>query len=146
MIIGGDFNLVRNQKEKSNGMVNHYWSDAFNNWINAYGLLEIRNPSRSFTWFNNQDNPIMATLDRILVNTSFDLLYPLASAKSVSRAGRDHVPLVINFGINSTPKQSPFRFENWWLLQPDLRWLGGSGIPLAALTTLWMSGSLRLDF
>ena len=26
MIIGGDFNLVRNQKEKSNGMVDHYWS------------------------------------------------------------------------------------------------------------------------
>ena len=99
--------------------MDHYWTDAFNDWINSWGLLEIKDPSRGFTWFNNQENPIMAALDRVLVNTSFDHLYPLASVKSASRAGSDHVPLVINFGINSTPKQSPFRFEKWWLLQPD---------------------------
>ena len=82
-------------------------------------LLELKNPYRSYTWFNNQDNPIMAALDRVLVNTPFDHLYPLASVKSVSRAGSDHAPLIINFGTNNTPKHSPFRFEKWWLLQSD---------------------------
>jgi len=81
-------------------------------------LLELKNPYRSYTWFNNQDNPIMAALDRVLVNTSFDHLYPLANVMSASRAGSDHAPLIINFGINSTPKHSSFRFEKWWLLQP----------------------------
>ena len=106
MIIGRDFNLVRHQEEKSIGIVDHYWTDAFNDWINFWGMLEIKDPSRGFTWFNNQENPIMAALDRVLVNTFFDQLYPLASVKSASRAGSDHVPLVINFGINSTQNKA----------------------------------------
>ena len=32
-IIGGGFNLVRYQKDKNNGRINHNWSDKFNAWI-----------------------------------------------------------------------------------------------------------------
>jgi hypothetical protein len=31
-----------------------------------------------------------------------------------SRVGRDHVPLIINFGIEEE-KPTLFRFEKWWL-------------------------------
>ena len=119
MLIGGDFNLVRNQDEKSNGVINQLWVDAFNDWINRWGLLELKNSSRSYTWFNNQDAPIMATLDRVLVNTVFDQKYPLSNVLVASRAGSDHVPLIINFGLNHMPKTSPFRFEKWWLDRPE---------------------------
>ena len=40
-IIGGDFNLVRYQSDKSNGVINHKWSDKFNAWIDIWALIEI---------------------------------------------------------------------------------------------------------
>jgi hypothetical protein len=34
-LVGGDFNLVRDQNEKSNGCVNFGHADLFNTWINT---------------------------------------------------------------------------------------------------------------
>jgi hypothetical protein len=28
----------------------------FNDWINKFNLMELKNPSRQFSWANNQDN------------------------------------------------------------------------------------------
>jgi hypothetical protein len=69
ILIGGDFNLVRNQKEKSNGVVNFHHVNAFNKLINKWGLIEIRDPNRSFSWTNNQKSPIMEKLDRVTIKT-----------------------------------------------------------------------------
>jgi hypothetical protein len=49
----GDFNLVRYQKDKNTGNINFTHSTAFNEWINEWSLIEIKDPSRSFTWSNN---------------------------------------------------------------------------------------------
>jgi hypothetical protein len=46
---GGDFNLVRFQQEKSTGNINFAHSTVFNEWINEWGLIEIKDPGRSFT-------------------------------------------------------------------------------------------------
>jgi hypothetical protein len=48
-LLGGDFNLVRNQKEKSNGVIIFCTFELFNEWIDRWGLMEIKDPSRSFT-------------------------------------------------------------------------------------------------
>lgn len=48
-LIGGDFNLVASAKEKSNGVINHKWVDSFQDWIQSFGLLELKNYSRSYT-------------------------------------------------------------------------------------------------
>lgn len=101
--------------KKNNGVIDHHWTDCFNDWINKWRLVELKNSSRSTSWFNNQEVPIMAALDRILTNNSFEQHYPLANVRAASRAGSDHVPLVIDFGIHARPKASPFRFEKWWL-------------------------------
>jgi hypothetical protein len=53
-ILGRDFNLVRKQKEKSNENINFTHANAFNEWINRWALIEISDPTRFFTWFNNQ--------------------------------------------------------------------------------------------
>jgi hypothetical protein len=52
-LIGGDFNLVRFSTDKSNGIINHRWADAFNDWISKWGLLELNPPNKAFTWTNN---------------------------------------------------------------------------------------------
>jgi len=117
-LFGGDFNLVNNLKEKSNGLVNQKWVDLFKDWTNCHGLVELKNSSRSFTWTNNQEQPIMAAIDKFLCNNSFEQQYPLAFVTAKSRAGSDHVPLVINFGTDEPKKPSVFRFEKWWLNHP----------------------------
>ena len=115
MIIGGDFNQTREAADKNNGNINFHWSYSFNDWINHWGLIEFKNPSRTYTWTNNQEQPIMAVLDRILVSTNFEAHYPMANVKSTSRLGSDHVPLIINLGEAQEIKPHLFRFEKWWL-------------------------------
>jgi hypothetical protein len=82
-LIGGDFNLVRSQKEKISGVINFSHAEQFNNWINTWGLLEIKDPNRIFSWSNNQRPPIMAKLDRILCYVDWDSKYPLAQVCTV---------------------------------------------------------------
>jgi hypothetical protein len=33
IVVGGDFNLVRDSQDKSNGVINHRWANAFNDWV-----------------------------------------------------------------------------------------------------------------
>jgi hypothetical protein len=68
----GEFNLVRSQKEKNNGVVNFTHTSRFNDWINIWGLIKIKDPSRSFSCSNNQSSPVMATLDRILASVEWE--------------------------------------------------------------------------
>ena len=117
-LFGGDFNLVANSREKSNGIVDQKWVDLFKDWTNHHGLVDLRSSSRSFTWTNNQEQPIMAALDKFMCNTSFEQKYPLAVVISRSRAGSDHVPLILNFGTEIEKKPEIFRFEKWWLNHP----------------------------
>jgi len=116
-LLGRDFNLTRSSADKNNGNINYHWSDSFNDWINHWGLIELKNPTRSYTWTNNQDQPIMALLDRVLATTNFEAKYPHTGVKSTPRLGSDHVPLVINFGISHNLKPYLFRFEKWWFTQ-----------------------------
>lgn len=109
-VIGGDFNLVKEEIEKSNGVINYEHAFSFCDWINKWGLIELKDPSR-----NNQECPIMATLDRILVSIEWDSKYPLAKVQMLPKGVSDHNPLLINFGGRIMVKDPLFRFEKWWL-------------------------------
>jgi hypothetical protein len=112
---GGDFNLVRSQKEKNNGIINFQHANAFNDFINHWGLLDLKDPSRSFTWSNNQDSPIMAVLDRILVNVDWESKFPLAKVKVMPKDCSDHNPLMVDFGEEKIIREHVFRFKKWWM-------------------------------
>ena len=75
------------------------WTDLFKDWMNHHGLVELKNSSRSFTWTNDQEQPIMAAIDKFMCSSSFEQNFPLAYVISKSRAGSDHVPLILNLGI-----------------------------------------------
>jgi hypothetical protein len=115
-LVGGDFNLVRTQKEKNNGNINFTHSAVFDDWINTWGLIEIRDPSRSFTWCNNQEVHVMATLDRVLATTNWESTYLRSTVTILPEGVSDHNTLKINFGgTNNIFKDHVFRFEKWWL-------------------------------
>jgi hypothetical protein len=118
-LISGDFNLVRYQKDKSNGVVNQKWCDKFNAWIELWGLLEVKLGNRKFTWANKQENLIMSTIYRVFCNTELDALFPLASTQAYSRLGSDHTPILWDSGLNHIPQKSSYKFEKWWLLRED---------------------------
>lgn len=120
-VIGGDFNLICTAKEKSNGVINHKWADLFLEWISKFGLIELKPSTRSFTWSNNQDQPVLAALDKIFCTVNFEQRFPLAFVTTSSRAGSDHAPLILNLGLEEIKKPALFRFEKWWLEQPDFR-------------------------
>lgn len=75
IILGGDFNLVRSISDKSNGIVNFRWIDLFNDWISKWGLIKLELKNRRYTWTNNQENLIMARIDRVFVSTEFDVVF-----------------------------------------------------------------------
>ena len=115
LILGGDFNMVRAISDKSNGIVNFKWMDLFNEWIDRWGLLELNPKNRKFTWTNNQDNVIMAKIDRILVSIAWDAAFPMARVKALERLPSDHNPLLVDFGDNIFFGKKHFGFEKWWL-------------------------------
>jgi hypothetical protein len=92
----------------------------FNDWINCWGLIETKDPCRSFSWSNNQESPILATLDRILVSTVWGVQYPLVRVNMLPRGVSDHNPLRVSFGDSNQVRDPLFRFEKWWLEMADL--------------------------
>jgi hypothetical protein len=52
-LLGGDFNIIRSQKKKSNGLVNFNIVGLCNDWIDRCALIDIKDSFRSFTWSNN---------------------------------------------------------------------------------------------
>jgi hypothetical protein len=69
ILIGGDFNLVRSKKDKSNEVVEVKWCEKFNEWIDKNSLLEIKLFGRSFTLSNNQEHAVMSHIDRVFCST-----------------------------------------------------------------------------
>jgi mannosylglycoprotein endo-beta-mannosidase len=83
-IIGGDFNLVSSCKKKNNGIVNFKWVDLFTDWINKNGLIELKPSNRTYTWTNNQEQPIMAAIDKFFCSGTFEQKFPLAFVSTKS--------------------------------------------------------------
>ena len=111
-LVGGDFNLIREASDKSTGAINQHWADLFNDWINKFGLLEIKINGRKYTWGNNQDNLVMATIDRVFMSTDWAFVFRGVHLKALPRLGSDHTPLVVNTCGFSIPKEKFFRFLN----------------------------------
>ena len=63
----------------------------------------------------------MYKLDRIFCTTGFDSLFPLASARALTRAGSDHTPIIWESGETHLPRKVSFKFEKWWLGRADFR-------------------------
>ncbi|XP_071680432.1 uncharacterized protein [Lolium perenne] len=114
----GDFNLIRTPREKSSGNFNAVESSLFNEFINDLALIEIPLLDRQFTWSNQQDPPIMARLDRALVNQDWSFALPDSTLTSSARPSSDHVPLHL-IASSRAPRSKVFRMENSWLSHPS---------------------------
>jgi hypothetical protein len=112
---GGDFNLVRSQRHKNKGPINFQMASAFNNFIYCWGLIDLKDPTRTFTWSNNQVDHALEVLDRAMIIVEWDSRYPLSSLKILPRKIGDHNPIMLCFGESSSNSEHVFRFEKWLL-------------------------------
>jgi hypothetical protein len=65
----GDFNIMRNNKEKNNDRYSDRWLFLFNVVIDNFDLQEIELSGRQFTWTNSLPTPTYEKLDRVLITT-----------------------------------------------------------------------------
>ena len=72
-------------------------------------------------WSNNQDPPTLEKLDRILVTSGWEDLYPQVMVRKLPREVSDHNPLIISCGIMKKPSNIQFRFELNWLDNPEFK-------------------------
>jgi len=76
VLIGGDFNIIRFSYERNRQCGVQRFSDLFNTLINFHELREIEMSGGTYTWSNNQEDPILEKLDRILMSKDWEDLFP----------------------------------------------------------------------
>lgn len=118
-ILGGDFNIIRFAYEKNKNFQRSRFSDLFNTVIHANDLREIYMAGGKYTWSNNQENPTLERLDRILMSREWENLFPTMTSYKNPREVSDHNPIILTTCGNRPKKKLEFRFELSWLNQPD---------------------------
>lgn len=121
VVLGGDYNLIRESKDKNNGNIDMKLIDLFNHFIGDCNLKEIKKNNAKFTWTNKQEVPIMVNLDRVLITVSWESKFPLSHAWCLTRVGSDHNPVIFYSGEEMPKRQSFFYFEQQWLLEEGFR-------------------------
>ena len=96
----GDFNLIRFPNERNNNIFCRSEADAFNDTIDQLALLELPLLDRQFTWSNKRMSPTLVRLDRVLINLSWDALFPNLHLTSLTRFASDHVPLLVTISTS----------------------------------------------
>jgi exonuclease III len=115
MLIGGDFNILRFPSDKNKAMRKNKWSDLFNAIINTYELREIEMSGGQFTWSNNQAIPTLEKLDRFLMTTDWEKMFPLVTVHKISREVSDHNPIILDTLEDREQISRSFKFEKSWL-------------------------------
>lgn len=140
LLVGGDFNIIRNPSEKNNDRYNDKWPFLFNVVIDSVNLRELELSGRKFTWASSMQNPTFEKLDRVLTSTEWELRFPLATVRALNREFSDHTPLLLDTGSGTQGNKQPlFKFELGWLLREGF---------LELVTEVWRKesrGSTKLE-
>lgn len=72
-----------------------------------------------FTWSNGQEDPTLEKLDRILISSPWENLFPLTVVQKLVRKLSDHNPLLWDTMDKKEKKVQTFRFDTSWDKHPD---------------------------
>jgi hypothetical protein len=115
LLVGGDFNLLRESADKNTSLKPTRWNDMFNYIINTCELRELEMAGGQYTWSNNHTTPTLEKLDRFLVSKEWELLFPLTTVHKLAREVLDHNPLILDTMENREQRSREFIFEKRWL-------------------------------
>src|SRR5437667_109135 len=91
-LLGGDFNMMRHNKEKNNNRFHYRWPFLFNAVIDSFDLREIELTGRQFTWANSLSTTTFEKLDRVLMTTEWEFKFPVVSGQALDKGLSDHTP------------------------------------------------------
>ncbi|PNT76038.1 hypothetical protein BRADI_1g43245v3 [Brachypodium distachyon] len=109
--------------DKSNMYANRYRMRSFNLIVKRCGLLDLGYNGPAYTWTNKRftSHPIYRRLDHCLANSEWCASFPNTNVYNLPIILSDHAPILATTGsIFKRPKLS-FKFENWWLMERNLR-------------------------
>ena len=105
------------EKNRNGGVHRH--TNPLNSLINFYGLRELNMSGGIYTWSNNQEPPTLVKLDRILITSNWEDIFPQATVKKLPREVSDHNPLILFSGQCKKSSHIQFKFELSWIDNPD---------------------------
>ncbi|KAL4555405.1 hypothetical protein LXL04_038023 [Taraxacum kok-saghyz] len=116
-IICGDFNEVRCSEERRGSTFHARGAQAFNNFIENLGLIDLNLGGRSFTYVS-PNGANSSRLDRILVSQDCISKWHNVSIIALPRLFSDHCPILLesngpDFGA------CPFKFYSSWISEPS---------------------------
>lgn len=136
----GDFNDLLYSSEKRGSIAHPQWLfDGFRRAVDDSGLLDIGMEGHPFTWERRRGFPdwIEERLDRALVSSTWLSAFPHAKLRNIEASMSDHSAIMLDFSLpNHVYKTRKFRFENFWLREPQCRtiisdsWSRSSGSPI----------------
>lgn len=113
-VLCGDFNITTDASERTNPNANWHTPFRFSQLISSLGLLNTALQNRQYTWSNEREAPSMARLDRFLISTEWNHIYPNSSQTALPNTASDHC-LILYTANTGFDKTRVFRFENLWL-------------------------------
>ncbi|XVF86246.1 hypothetical protein PTKIN_Ptkin18bG0025100 [Pterospermum kingtungense] len=120
-MLAGDFNIVVDSSESSNGALGYRAEmQDFNNCRLQLSLMDHVFTGPLYTWTNNQDEGFLAKkLDRVLVNDVWNASWPSSIVEFLSPEVSDHCPALIKFEEQMDNPFKPFKFFGFWTLHPE---------------------------
>jgi hypothetical protein len=112
-MISGDFNLILQAEDKNNSHINRAMMGRFRKLVDDLALKEIPLHGRKFTWSNQQNQPTLVKLDRVLCSIDWEELFPSAMLQSAASEDSDHCPLLLGLKDSKGVKRR-FLFESFW--------------------------------
>ncbi|RZC47125.1 hypothetical protein C5167_040098 [Papaver somniferum] len=118
--IGGDFNTILFTEEKNRDCTINRGMSNFTKFIMDWNLIDLPLCGAIYTWKNGQVDPIFCRLDRFLINSRWEELFPDTIQSDNPRPVSDHTPILLSTqGLRFGP--SFYKFEHIWLEDPSLK-------------------------
>uniref|UniRef100_A0A2N9FBT2 Uncharacterized protein n=1 Tax=Fagus sylvatica TaxID=28930 RepID=A0A2N9FBT2_FAGSY len=113
-VVFGDFNVVCFPSERLGCTILIPHMLDFSDFIETSQLVDLPLGGGPYTWRSGSVNPSMSHIDRFLISSNWEDVYPDVTQKLLPHPLSDHFPLLLEVGSMSQGK-FPFRFENMWL-------------------------------
>lgn len=82
-VICGDFNFTKNQSKRKGSCWSNKAMAMFADLISNLAMIDLPLSNQNFTWSNMQHQPSLAKLDRFLVLTEWDHIFPHCKVKAL---------------------------------------------------------------
>ncbi|KAG5610699.1 hypothetical protein H5410_021980 [Solanum commersonii] len=123
-LIGGNFNVVLNAKEKIGRLpVKDIDHEDFDCCIESCELSKVQYKGSPFTWLNGRagSDCIFERLDRILINQEMGNWFNHIEVEHLPRTGADGSPMFITCEETNPIKKKPFRFLKLWIEHKEFK-------------------------